>query len=253
MIRPIRVHLLPELFHPEESSEGTAVVIDVLRATTTIVVALQAGARQVIPCLTVEESLRVAGELPGGSVLLGGERGGLRIPGFDLGNSPADYTAEVVRGKSVVFTTTNGTRAMNRVQRMPRVLIGALVNLQAVVCRLADLSGPVHLVCAGTDGQLTLEDVLCAGLITRELVSQGEDWDVTDDATILALNLSETHGGTYDAVLAMLRSSRGGRNLIAQSFDSDIALAATTSIINLAPELHQAPNQIPPAILTSNP
>src|SRR5690242_16614412 len=108
----IRVHLLPALIAPEQLADGVTVVIDVLRATTTITAALAVGASEVIPCLEVEDARRAVANLPTGQPVLGGERGGVRNDGFDLANSPCEYTAQSIGGKTLVFTTTNGTRAM---------------------------------------------------------------------------------------------------------------------------------------------
>src|SRR5438132_9688378 len=121
-------HFLPTLMDPDELRDGTAVVIDVLRASTTICHALAAGAREVIPCLEVEEARRVAADNSGSRPMLGGEREGVRIEGFDLGNSPGEYRPDTVGGRTVVFTTTNGTRAMLGCRSARRVLIGSFVN-----------------------------------------------------------------------------------------------------------------------------
>jgi 2-phosphosulfolactate phosphatase len=124
--QPVLVHLLPT--HPAEGSlaGGVAVVIDVLRATTVIVHALAAGCRAVVPSGEIEEArCRAAGIT--GKVLLAGERRGVPIPGFDLGNSPGEYTAKVCKGATVVLTTTNGTRALLRAAEADRVLVAAFV------------------------------------------------------------------------------------------------------------------------------
>src|SRR5262245_8863015 len=110
--RDVHVHLLPELVPPEALAGGVAVVIDVLRATTTVVHALAAGCAAVRPCAGVDEARALAGSMRAGRVLLGGERGGLPLPGFDAGNSPREYTPAVCRGTTLVLTTTNGTRAL---------------------------------------------------------------------------------------------------------------------------------------------
>ncbi|MSR60463.1 MAG: 2-phosphosulfolactate phosphatase [Planctomycetaceae bacterium] len=241
MNRPIRVHLLPALFEPHELKDGVAVVIDVLRATTTIVYALAAGAARVIPCGEVDEARRLAAGLAPGWVLLGGERGGLKIDGFDLGNSPSEYTAAVVAGKSLVFTTTNGTRALLRAREARRVFVAAFANLNAVVERLVDDEGTVHIVCAGTDGGVTLEDVLCAGSIAVGLCRSGRTFDSSDDSTQLAISLSENAAGHYDRHLSVLRASRGGRNLVEHGLDADIVTASRWDTAATVPELSREP------------
>src|SRR3990167_11479727 len=107
MTQELNVYALPTLLAPEELAGWTAVVIDVLRASTTILYALEAGAAEVIPCLEIEDALKIAGSMPRSQVVLGGERGGLPIDGFDLGNSPLEYDPSAVSGKTIVFTTTN--------------------------------------------------------------------------------------------------------------------------------------------------
>ncbi|MBI3863860.1 MAG: 2-phosphosulfolactate phosphatase [Planctomycetia bacterium] len=237
MSRPIYVHAVSALFEPAELRNGVAVVIDVLRATSTITHALAAGARCVIPCGEVEEARRRRDAFLPASALLGGERQGLRIPGFDLGNSPAEYLPETVRGKSVVFTTTNGTQALIRARDANRVLIGALLNVGAVAATLAGLPEPIHLVCAGLHGQLALEDLLFAGAIAHRLQLAAPSSDFSEDATQLALNLYETCGRDYDRAASLLRSSRGGRNLIECGLEADIGMCAREDSLALVPEL----------------
>src|SRR5439155_27017862 len=130
--RDVQVHLLPDLAPPGRLSRGLAVVIDVLRSTTTMIHALASGCIAVRPCLEVEEARQLAGQMRAGRVLLGGERGGLACPGFDLGNSPTEYTAKACCGTTVVLTTTNGTRACHRAAEAERVLIAGFVNYSAV-------------------------------------------------------------------------------------------------------------------------
>ena len=122
----LATYFLPTLVGPGELDGETAVVIDLLRASTTICHALAAGATAVVPCLEVEEAKRIDAMLPPGKAILGGEREGVRIPGFDLGNSPDEFRPDTVGGRTVVFTTTNGTRAMNECRRAAQVFIGSL-------------------------------------------------------------------------------------------------------------------------------
>lgn len=232
----VSVHLLPFLFSPEALSGGVAVVIDVLRASTTIIHAFAAGADRVIPCEEVETAQGVARALPPDSVLLGGERHGARIPGFDLDNSPLKYVPETVGGKTLVFTTTNGTRALTRCRMADRVLIGAFVNLHAIVDALVQDGRPVHLVCAGTDGQISAEDVLFAGAVAQVVRDRRGERSIPDDETQLALALWQTANNDSNQIRQILRDSRGGLNLLELGFDHDIDRAAECDLFSLVPE-----------------
>jgi phosphosulfolactate phosphohydrolase-like enzyme len=146
------------------------VVIDVLRATTTVVRALENGASAIIPCLEPDDAIAVRARIGRDRVLLGGERGNTRISGFDLDNSPASYGPDVVDGKTIAFTTTNGTRALQRVGHAgaTAVFCGALTNRGAVVAALlASDAREALLVCAGHEGEFSLEDYICAGAIVN--------------------------------------------------------------------------------------
>ena len=127
----VYVHLLPKLIPHGSLRGGVAVVVDVLRATTVMVQALAAGCEAIIPCGEIDEAKEVAASLPAGTALLVGERQGLPIPGFDLGNSPGDFTSEVCEGKTLVMTTTNGTRAILASLEAERVYIASFGNLRA--------------------------------------------------------------------------------------------------------------------------
>jgi len=233
MPRPIFVHFLPTLFEPDDVVGSIAVVVDILRASTTITHALANGADCVIPCATVEEAFAARNELPTGTCLLGGERGGVRIDGFDLSNSPTGYNPDTVRGKSIGFTTTNGTGALIRAEKADDVLIGAFVNLSAVTDRLRTSELPVHIVCAGTNGQITGEDVLFAGALVDKLGDGAAEEFETSDSTRIALDhwRDESGNGSTDALQAALRRSQGGRNLIELGYDRDIATAADTDSV----------------------
>ena len=237
-VRKIDVYLLPALVEPSELAGKTVVVIDVLRATTTIIHALAAGATQVIPCLEVDEARRIANEL-GSKAVLGGERGGQQIPGFDLGNSPLEYTPGAVGGKGVVFTTTNGTRAMLRCRAARRVLIGAFANFSAV-CRELAGENEIALLCAGTDGHVTREDALFAGAVVDDLARTAkclvnDQGQIAADAWRTAVRL------LTDRPLGLtLRDSRGGRNLIEIGQENDIDIAAQIDKFDIVPQLDVA-------------
>jgi 2-phosphosulfolactate phosphatase len=235
--RKISVHLLPDLVEPQQLVGNTAVVIDVLRATTTVITALASGAREVLPCLEVADAHAKAASID--KPILGGERGGLRIEGFQLGNSPAEYSAAVVKDRTVIFTTTNGTRAMMRCKLAKRVLLAAFVNLSAV-CRELATEKEIDIVCAGTDGHVTREDTLLAGAIVDDLSrSTGEKWQTNDQADIAADAWRAAVGQmTGSSLLGQaLRASRGGRNLIEIGHENDIDLAAEMDRFDLVAEL----------------
>lgn len=241
--RLLSTHLIPEQFQPDELRGGQAVVIDILRASSTIVTALFHGAATVIPCLTIEQA-RQEQEQPGsGPVLLGGERGGLLIPGFDLGNSPRDYTEARVAGKTILFTTTNGTKALHRCAQAERVLVGCFLNLSGIVAELTGATGDVHLVCAGTDGQITLEDCLFAGTLAQRLIAGGQDWEI-NDGTRIGLALAEKWSTTPDTLHAGLLQSRGGRNLARLGLASDVAECGCIDERNIVPSWKAKRNRI---------
>ena len=146
----------------------TVAVIDVLRATSTLIEALAHGARAVIPVDTVERAVRTAAEIGKGDVLLSGERGSLPIEGFHFGNSPAEFTEERVSGKTLVMTTTNGTAALLAAASAKRCVIAAFLNADAVASALGD-GDDATLICAGKEGRFALEDAVCAGLIARRM------------------------------------------------------------------------------------
>jgi 2-phosphosulfolactate phosphatase len=242
----LNVYALPRMASPEELAGGTAVVIDVLRATTTVVHAVASGAREVIPCLEVEEARRIAAGFPPGGAVLGGERKGLPIEGFDLGNSPSEYTPQTVGGRTVVFTTTNGTPAMAACRHAEQVLIGAFVNARAIVERLTGRER-LYLVCSGTRGEIGRDDVLMAGLLVERLQRQS---GTTYQLNAQAITARENWLSSFSVPVAVdaepmdpellireLRKSPGGRNLTAIGREDDIAAAAELDRFDCVPEM----------------
>jgi 2-phosphosulfolactate phosphatase len=207
----------------------TAVVIDVLRASTTICAALDQRSLFVKPCLEPEEAIAYRARSQPETILCGGERHAVQIPGFELGNSPREYTREKVAGKGIAFTTTNGTRALNTAMRCPTILIGSFVNLTAAALACAN-SDHVALVCAGTDGFVTAEDVLAAGAICDSIQRMAtEPIKLNDEAQVATMAWQSIALSPHrdSALLKALRSSRGGLNLLALGFDLDIEFAAS--------------------------
>lgn len=214
-------------------------ILDILRASSTISYALNSGATSVIPCEEIEEAQQIADELKqasGEEVLLGGERMGVMIEGFDLDNSPARYLAEMVAGKQIVFTTSNGTRALKHALQARRILIGSFLCLDAVVNELKKSDGLIYLVCAGTDGSVTGEDCLCAGAIAAELQDQIGQELAMDDSTRIVVDHYRSQIQHEEGVLMAIRASLGGRNLIRRGFEDDIRLCSERGLISAVPE-----------------
>jgi 2-phosphosulfolactate phosphatase len=234
--RDVQVHLLPVLAPAGRLAGGLAVVIDVLRASTTIVHALAAGCVSVRPCAEVDEARVLAGSLPAGKVLLGGERGGRPLPDFDLGNSPLEYTPARCKNTTLVLTTTNGTRALARATEAERVLIAAFVNFSAVCEQIRQDRRPLHIVCAGTEGDVTMEDTLLAGALV-DCLSEATAVRLNDSAR-LAWDCFENHGRMLRAALEL---SGGGARLRLLGFDDDIGAAVEIDKFALVPELKRDP------------
>ncbi|MEZ6127566.1 MAG: 2-phosphosulfolactate phosphatase [Planctomycetaceae bacterium] len=232
MSQRIHVHLLPSLFEPAEVQGRTVVVVDVLRASTTMTHALANGAKRVVPCLSVEQAIELRAASPPETCLLGGERGGVKIDGFDLSNSPDDYTPDVVHGKTIGFTTTNGTQALLRAHQAKQILVGSFVNLSAIAQRLATADSSIHIVCAGTNGAVTGEDVLFAGALVVALRNLQPEMEVTDAAVIAESHWKQRCGTLSQQVVetALLRS-QGGHNLTLLGYQKDVATAAAVDSV----------------------
>lgn len=262
MSRSICVHLLRTLVNPDDLRGGIAVVIDVLRASSTMIYALASGAKKIVPCSEIEQAKTVAEGLPARDVLLGGERGGKIIEGFNLGNSPVSYWTDVVNQKTVVFTTTNGTRTLQQCRQADAVFIGTFLNRAAIVDVLLNDHRPIHLVCAGTDGLISTEDCLFAGMIVSNLVDHNGDaeWNITDDSTQLAMsfheqscglddrssNMHELHLGreTDEKRFEAMQKSRGGRNLIRLGMEGDIRYCSQTDEFAIVPKWNPESNEV---------
>lgn len=215
------------MFTPDEAGAApTGIVIDVIRATSTICQALASGYERVFCAAEIEEARALRDAL--GEGVLGGERKAVRIPGFDLGNSPREYLEPA--GTTLILSTTNGTRAVvAAAQRCERVLVASLLNLSAVVDAARAAGEDVLVVCAGVQGTLALDDAFVAGRIVAKL-----GWERTDAAEAAA-RLVSTWAGAEEA----FRASKSGRNLAenAPELESDITFCARESVLDVVPRL----------------
>lgn len=225
-------------------AEKSAVVIDVLRATSSMIAALDSGAHRIIPTLEVEEARALKRSLPEGSVILGGERGGLMIDGFDVGNTPQEFSADRVAGRTVVMTTTNGTRAILMSLGAEKVYIAALINAAATARVLCEGEGDVVLVGSGTERRVSWEDSLCAGaIIERMLTGSGHGAFHLTDSALIASEIWKSW--KHDPVTALHRG-RGGRNVIHNGVSEAFETCGAVDSVDLVARVHKAPLEIVP-------
>ncbi|SMB90768.1 2-phosphosulfolactate phosphatase [Deinococcus hopiensis] len=226
----LRVDLLP---HGQYSD--VVIVVDVLRATTTAVTYLERGADALLLTATPEAAFVLRGE----GVVLGGERGGLPIPGFDFGNSPVEAAAQNFTGKTVVMNTTNGTGAAHTGAATGKhVLLAALTNAHAAARRArAMATEEIAIVCAGTDGRAGLEDVYAAGVLAEYLLAMGTF--TIDDGTRMALTVRRS----ADSPLETLSSATHGQTLLNLGLGDDVRYAAQISTSTVVPVLLEGEGQ----------
>lgn len=229
------VYLTPGEIAPADILDRPVVVIDILRASSSIVQALSAGAKSIYPVASIEEALRLANTFGRDDVLLCGERKCVPIEGFDLGNSPGEFTAERVSGKLLIMTTTNGTYVMSQTGGASRVVIGSLLNLQAVVDDLVRAEGDPVIVCSGREKHFALEDAVAAGAIADRLMqTQSADWSLNDGARAALALAREFPPGE-----AMFRQTASGRAVEAAGMSEDLAFCAQTDSHAIVPVLHE--------------
>jgi 2-phosphosulfolactate phosphatase len=223
----IDVFLTPHYLDDQTFTEKTVVVIDVLRASTSIIYALESGAKEIIPVSEIREAEQTASDLFSQKPFLCGEREGKIIPGFDFGNSPEEFTEEKVQNATLVFCTTNGTRAIQKTRHAKRLLIGALSNVTIVkefLVRPENIDTNLAIVCAGKENRFSLEDTICAGLLTDKLLAdkKGQGFTMSDSA-MAARALYEKFRGNE---LGALKDSEHGRYLTTIGAAKDIEFCA---------------------------
>lgn len=232
------------LFTPGGLSTGelqgrTVFVIDILRATTTLCAALNHGAKAVIPVGSTEEALRLAQTIGSTDVLLAGEKNCARIPGFQLGNSPLEMTESAVRGKTLIVTTSNGTRTLLACQGAEAVYLAAAVNLSTAAEKVREAGESDHhilVVCAGRDGAFSLDDAYCAGRLVAAVFGDRKPRRGLNDAGLACLDLVRRYGDRWERPLAY---SRSGRELIKLGFSADLRDASRLDAYPVLPHFHE--------------
>jgi 2-phosphosulfolactate phosphatase len=209
--------------------ESAAMVVDVLRATTTVVAACAAGCGRVVPVTDPGAARERAGSFPPGEVLLAGEQGGEPIPGFHLGNSPLEFTADRVCGKTIFLSTTNGTAAMLTAASASTAAVAALTNASASARWALDARRDLVVLCSGDDGAFSIEDAVCAGLVVARLAAAGAD---LSDGAVAALGL----GRFYAPRLGDLKhASRWARRLARMGRSADVEACLRQDVVELVP------------------
>ncbi|MFH1219845.1 MAG: 2-phosphosulfolactate phosphatase [Candidatus Eisenbacteria bacterium] len=224
------------LFTPNEVDEAavkgkTVAVVDVLRVCTTIAHALANGCERIIPVESVEAATNLTASLDKKVTLLGGEKEGRRIDGFNLGNSPLEYTPDVVKGKTIIMATTNGTRAIWRSQAAKEILIASFVNMATVADFVGRMGGGLlTIVCAGRQGRFAMEDAVCAGMLI-DLLAKENDSDLSDGANAARL----LYRMNEQSIENLLRECEHGRYLRSLGFEADIEACSKVDSLRILP------------------
>lgn len=218
---------LDELYFKDK----TTIVIDVLRASSTIITALNNGAKEIIPVSGIESAMKLSGGIFGGHTLLCGERNTKKIEGFALGNSPLEFSEQLIANKTVVLYTTNGSKAIVKSKFSENLFIGAFLNLNFLTNYLLNLKKDIVIVCAGNNNFFSLEDSLCAGFIVDKILQKEKDVFLTDSAKTVILLKKKYHQNILEA----LKESEHGNLLMQNGFEKDVEFCAQNSVVNLIP------------------
>lgn len=211
--------------------DKTTVVIDVLRASSTIITALNNGAKEIIPVAGIESAIKLSGGMFGGHTLLCGERNTKKIDGFALGNSPFEFTKEIVNNKTIVLYTSNGTKALVKSKFSENLFIGSFLNLNFLTNHLLSLNKNLEIVCAGSNNHFSIEDSLCAGFICDRILQKEKNAILTDSAKATVALKKKLNQN----ILETLLDSDHGKILIENGFEKDIEYCAQNSVIDLIP------------------
>ncbi|QXD14701.1 2-phosphosulfolactate phosphatase [Rhodocaloribacter litoris] len=232
----VEVFLTGNTLTEEDVKGHTVIVIDVLRTSSTIVTALSNGARAVVPAADMAEAGKIAANLDQSSFLMGGERGGDKIEGYHLGNSPLEYTPDVVEDKTLILNTTNGTAAIANARAAEHLVVGCFLNARRVVDFAREQGLDVVIVCAGWRNRIALEDTLCAGLLLHLLWDGQEPAHVSDSAHI-AFTLYRHDGND---LFAALRRCNHAQRLYEQGFADDVAYCARVDYLPVLPYFEES-------------
>jgi len=231
----INVFFSSQSFQEEDLRDKTVVIIDVLRASSTIVTALEHGAKGVISVADMSDASKISQNLDSPHYLLCGEKDGVKIEGYDLGNSPLNYTAETVDGKTIILNTTNGTKAIQRSALAHKIMIGSFLNLEVIVEQLAEAENDIALICAGWRGSMALEDLLCAGNIISDLANDEPEGEMKDGDKV-ASSLYEKFGNEVEQTI---KSSDYAQRLKEVVSDEDLSYCCQRDGMQVLPVMNE--------------
>ena len=212
------------------------VVIDVLRAGTTIATAMANGCREIIPAESVEAATALATNIDRTSVFLCGEREGKLIDGFDLGNSPREYKEKIIKDKNIVFVSTNGSAALVKSRFATVAVVCAFVNVGSVTDYLLQDRGDLLILCAGNQGRFSLEDAVCSGTLLAGIQSRLDEEIDLNDSAVAAETLYKKHA---KRIKALLRNCDHGRYLTEIDFAKDLPVCAEVDTLNVVPVMRE--------------
>ncbi len=218
----------PALYNVYHNPEAVVIVVDIFRATTTIAAAFHNGAASIRPVATVQEAEQYKEK----GWLVGAERNVRRCAFADFGNSPSDYSPEMVVGKDIVFTTTNGTKSITAAREAYRVITGAFINLEAVVSYCTSHGRDVVVLCSGWEDKINLEDTLFGGAVAQRLLDKG--YKLKGDGAVMAYELWERH---HTDILSLLNQSEHMVRLRKNGLESDVAYCLQMDLLTVVPEL----------------
>jgi 2-phosphosulfolactate phosphatase len=227
----IEVYLTPSTVTDDDVKEKTVVVVDVLRSSSTIISALDARARAVIPVSDTEEAGKIAYNLDPNTYVLGGERNGTKIEGYQVGNSPLAYTEELVEGKTVIFNTANGAHALHKGYAAKHLVVGGFLNAGRIATFLRETAEEVVFICGGRQNRISLDDILCVGLIL-DRIWQAQMPAQLPDATYVAYT---TYQRSKDRLEAALHNCTHGAELTADGHSEDLRFCSRLDALPVLP------------------
>lgn len=224
-------------FLPKESSETdisntVCIVLDIFRATTSIITAVSNGCTAVVPVLSVDDAYSLANQID--APLFAGERQSIKIEGFHFGNSPFEFSPEKVQNQTIIMTTTNGTIAIKSTESAYLTLLGSFINAKAVCQAAQKQEKDILLVCAGTDGLFSLEDALCAGFLVN-LLSKDNKYVLTDSAQ----GAQVMYNGAREDISGIVSNSRNGKRLYDMGLQKDVEYCLQTDTVTIVPQYRE--------------